>query len=201
MGIRQGALREEGVSQAEEAEREGEAEAEREREREAGGEREAEDGAGLNAREPTNLLRGKKKKKKIPPGGVQGGWCRRALGRELESRKGREPLDAGERERFMIFWLDSSARGFGERVTALDRAVEIGELLGRTVVIPDWAETLLRLFDRSLSLPHTHTYTNEDIEGEIVRGREEGGREGGTGEEREGDCRCVSANEPHTCTH
>ena len=169
----QGALREEGISQAEESKREAAAEAEAEREREAGGEREAEaeaeaesqrereagrergaeEEAGLNARAPTNLPQGKEKKQKIPPGGAQGGWCHRALGRELESRKGRELLVAGERERFMIFWLDSSSRGFGERVTALDRGLEIGELLGRTVVIPEWAESVLRLFDRSLSLP------------------------------------------------
>ena len=119
---------------------------------------------------------------------------------------------AGRRRKGAVydFWLDSSARGFGERVTALNRGMEIGELHGRTVVIPQWVQTVLRLFDRSLSLPLTHTRMNTFRERARAGGRrirtslfwgEEGGREGRTDVGRERKRLSLLTSHTHAHTH
>ena len=56
-----------------------------------------------------------------------------------------QTIELQQTERFLTFWLDPSVSGFGDRISALDRAMEIGFLLTRTVVVqsPDFP----RLFE------------------------------------------------------
>ena len=56
-----------------------------------------------------------------------------------------QTVELQQTERFLTFWLDPSVSGFGDRISAFDRAMEIGFLLTRTVVVqsPDFP----RLFE------------------------------------------------------
>jgi hypothetical protein len=50
-----------------------------------------------------------------------------------------DTMDAVQPERFLTCWIPPAKEAYGERLLALERALEIGHLLGRTVVLPSWA--------------------------------------------------------------
>jgi hypothetical protein len=50
-----------------------------------------------------------------------------------------DTMDVGQPEQFLTCWIPAATEAYGERQLALERALEIGHLLGRTVVLPSWA--------------------------------------------------------------
>ena len=50
-----------------------------------------------------------------------------------------DTMDVGQPEQFLTCWMPAAKEAYGERQLALERALEIGHLLGRNVVLPPWA--------------------------------------------------------------
>jgi hypothetical protein len=50
-----------------------------------------------------------------------------------------DTMDVGQPEQFLTCWIPAAKEAYGERQLALERALEIGHLLGRNVVLPPWA--------------------------------------------------------------
>jgi hypothetical protein len=50
-----------------------------------------------------------------------------------------DTMDVGQPEQFLTCWIPAATEAYGERQLALERALEIGHLLGRNVVLPPWA--------------------------------------------------------------